>query len=69
MLLRRPTFVIKQKQAKVDLETKVSKDFLSASPLEIRNHYRRRGKLTDRKLRIAAADFRGQNILLPSICA
>ena len=38
------TFVAKQKSPKVDLETKVSKNFLSANPLEISDTYRRRGK-------------------------
>jgi hypothetical protein len=52
------SFVTKQKKPKIGLETKVSKDFLSANPLAIRNHNRRRGKLTDRRLRIAAAQFR-----------
>ena len=51
------SFVTKQKKPKIGLETKVSKDFLSASPLAVSNQYRRRGKSTVWQLRIAAAHF------------
>jgi len=51
------SFVAKQKKPKVGLETKVSKDFLSVSPLESSGTDRRRGEANVRQLRTRCRTF------------